>query len=163
MIANWNPYVNQELSFDGDHGLAENFMETLEFESGKDRIYLKNTYIPIEYSSSSLMLNNILPTDSGKTEYGEFVQWFNVNLRYGILPFYFPRIGYKKEWYIKTGEIGIYKFLPNSLKYDRIDGIIMATFGLRETGYLSETEGIFLATNDDEILLTNSGRFIFTN
>jgi len=163
MIAGWNPLVNQELSFDGDHGLPDGFIETLEFDSGKERLYLKNSHVPKEYPSLSLMLNNIVPTESGKTEYKEFEDWFNAGLRYGTLPFYLPRIGYRKEWNIKTGETGIYRFLPNSLRYDRIDGIIMATFGLRETGYLSETEGIFLAANNDEILLTDKGKYIFTN
>jgi len=163
MIAEWNPFVNQELSFDGDFGLSEDFIETLEFDSGKNRTYLKNSFIPVEYPSISLMLNNIVPTDSGRTEYKEFLEWFNISLRYGVLPFYFPRIGYKKEWHIKTGEIGIYEFLPDSLRYDRVDGIIMATFGIKEISYFNEIDWIFLSTNEDEILLTDKGKCIVTN
>jgi len=160
MIMEWNPYVNQELSFDGDHGLSEGFIETLEFESGKKRIYLKNSHVPVEYPSLSLMLNNIAPTGSGKTEYREFEDWFNISLRYGTLPFYLPRIGYRKEWNIKTGEIGIYEFLPSSLRYDRIDGIIMATFGIKEIGYDREIEHTFLAAENGEILLCGNGKYI---
>jgi len=160
MIVDWNPHVNQELSFDGDHGLSDGFIETLQFESGKERIYLKNSYVPTEYPSLSLMLNNIVPTDSGKTEYKEFENWYNVSTRYGLLPFYFPRIGYIKDWHIKTGEMGIYQFLPNSLRYDRIDGIIMATFGIKEIGYLSEIEEVFLTSENGKILLTGNGKHI---
>jgi len=158
MIIDWPPLVNQELSLDGEHGLSENFIETLEFDS-KEKTHLKNSYIPAEFPSLSLMLNNI----GNRTEYEEFVEWFNGSLQYGVLPFYFPRIGYRKGQYIKTGEIGIYKFLPNSLRYDRIDGIVIATFGLREAGYLEEIEYIFLTTSDDEILFTDKGRYITVN
>jgi len=160
MIVEWNPLVNQELSFDGDHGLSEGYIETLEFESGKDRIYLKNSYVPSEYPSLSLILDDIDLKESGKTEYKEFENWFNINLRYGVLSFYFPRIGYRKKWHIRTGEIGIYQFFPNSLRFDRIDGIIMATFGIKEMGYLSEIEETFLAAESGEILLTGNGKHI---
>jgi len=124
MIADWNPLVNQEISIDGEHGLSEDYLESLEFESGKERAYLKHSSVPAEYPSLSLMLNNTEPTESGKTEYREFENWFNVSLRYGTLPFYFPKI--------RKSETGIYKFLPNSLKFDRLDGIVMATFGWKE-------------------------------
>jgi len=163
MIVDWNPYVNQELSFDGDHGLSDGFIETIQFDSGKDRTYLKNSHVPAEYPSLSLMLNNIAPTGSGKTEYKEFKDWFDIALRYGILPFYLPRIEYKKEWHIKTGEMGIYRFLPNSLRYDRIDGIIMATFGIKEIGYDREIEHTFLAASNGEILLSGNGKHMVIN
>jgi len=157
MVVDWPSRVNQEISFDGDHGHTGGFIETVEFDSGNKGTRLKNSQIPAEYPSLSLILNNI---GSGKTEYDAFVEWFNDSLKYGILPFYFPRIGYIKEWYIRTGEIGIYQFLPNSLRFDRVDGIIMATFGMKEKGFLSEIEYTFLTTNDGEILLTGNGKCI---
>ena len=159
-VIDWNPLVNREFSLDGDYGLADGFVETLEFESGKKREHLKNSYIPIEYPSLSLMLNNTAPTESGKTEFQEFRQWHDVSLRYGILPFYFPRIGYKMKPYVKTGEIGIYQFTAKSLTYDRVDGIVTAAFGLRETGYIEEITYKFLTTEGGEILLANHNQYI---
>jgi len=126
LVIDWNPLVNKEISFDGEYGLPDDYIETLQFESGKVRHTLKQSKVPVEFPSLSLILNNIVPTSSGKTEYKEFENWYTVMLRYGTLPFYFPKIG------DKSGNMGIYKFLPDSLRYDRVDGIIMATFGMKE-------------------------------
>ena len=162
-VIEWNPLVNRELSLDGEYGLEGGYIETLEFESGKKRTHLKNSFVPVEYPSLSLMLNNTIPTESGKTEFEEFRRWHDVSLRYGILPFYFPRIGYRMKDYIKTPETGIYTFIPESLAYDRLDGIVVAGFGLKETGMIPETEYVFLAANNDEILFTDKGRAIVAN
>ena len=158
-MINWNPLVNQELSLDGDYGHEDGYVETLEFDSGKKRTYLKNSFVPTEYPSLSLLLNNTIPTASGKTEFEEFRQWHDISLRYGILPFYLPRIGYRQKTFTR-GEIGIYQFLPESLKYDRIEGIVIAVFGLRETGYLEEIPYKYLTAQDGKILFTNQNQYI---
>jgi uncharacterized protein Veg len=163
-VIDWNPLVNNKFSLDGDYSLEEGNIETLEFESGKKRTYSKNSYVPTVYPSIGLVLNNIPnntnPMKREKTEYQEFMGWFNVGLRYGILPFYAPRIGFKKTILTKTGEIGIYTFIPNSLKYDKLDGIVYATFGLKEEGFLPEVEYRLLGTEKGKILLADKRTFI---
>jgi len=160
IVIDWNSLVNYELSLDGDYGYADGFIETLEFESGKTREYLKNSFIPMEYPSLSLLLDNTIPTESGKTEFEEFRRWYEVSLQYGIFSFYLPRLGYKTKPFIIKGEVGIYQFIPNSLTYDRIDGKVNVAFGLREIAYLEEATHKYLATEEGKILLTNQGQLI---
>jgi hypothetical protein len=159
MIIDWNPNVNSKFSLEGNHGLSEGYINTLQFDSGKKRIYSKNSFVPRKYPSIHLWLNN-RNNDNLITEFEEFRKWFNVNLRYGILPFYAPRIGFKPDFRTKVGEIGIYEFLPNSLSYKYIDGFVCASFGLEEINYIPEIQYVFLATDKGEILLTNRGEFI---
>jgi hypothetical protein len=162
MIINWNPLVNSRFSLDGDYGLQGGYTRTLEFESGKKRNFLKNSFVPVEFPSIRLALNNIIPTESGKTEYQEFINWYNNDLRYGILSFQINRLGWKRKWYTKTDEIGIYNFIPESLKFDTLDGIVIASFGLEETGIIPEVEYVLLITHKDEFIHTNNGKFIGT-
>jgi hypothetical protein len=114
----------------------------------------------MEYSSLKLALDNKTPKENEKTEFEEFENWFNVSLRYGVLPFTITKLGYKKKWNTKTEVAGIYQFTAGSLKYDKVQGIVLASFGLEEVSTLPEVEHTFLATNDGQILLTNSGRLI---
>jgi hypothetical protein len=118
----WNPLVNTNFSLEGDYGLQEGFLEELQF--GAEKTLLKNSHIPTEYPSLNLVLDNknILGALGGKTEFEEFENWFNNTLRYGTLPFY-ATLGRAK---------GIYKFIPNSVKYDRIQGMVLVSFGLEE-------------------------------
>jgi hypothetical protein len=160
MIKNWNPLINSRFSLDGDYGLQGGYVRSLEFESGKKRYYLNNSFVPNEFPSVSLSLNNIIPTESGKTEYWEFVNWYNNDLRYGVLPFQITRIGWKRKWYTKTDEVGIYNFLPETLKFDSLDGISVASFGLEEIGVIPEVEYLFLATNNKIPIVTEEGKFI---
>jgi len=161
-VINWNMLVNSKLSLEGELKHEEGNVQTLKFDSGKERTWLKNSYVPKVYPSLSLLLDNETIKENGKTEYEEFVKWYEVSLRYGILPFFLPRIGYKPKITTKSGEIGIYKFIPESLNFDRLDGIIEASFGLKELGYLAEQEYIFLMTNNGELIQTNDGSFIVT-
>jgi hypothetical protein len=160
-IKDWNPLVNNNLCLDGGFHLEENFTAELEFESGKKSAYLKNSYIPMAYPSVGLILDNAVPKESGLTEYQEFMKWFNDDLRYGILPFYAPRIGFKGTYLTRTGETGIYKFTSSPV-YDRAEGVSYASFGLRETGYLPETRYRLLAAENGEILLADRNTYIVT-
>ena len=151
----WNPLVNTRFYLEGDHGLSSN-VARLKFSSGKPRTYLKNKFAFREYPSLQLALDNKVLTSSGYTEYEEFQNWFKKTIGYGSVPFQIQRIGYKpKVWYIKQGEIGIYQFIPESLSYDKLDGIVLASFGLEEIGYLPEVEYVFLAINEDQILFAD--------
>ena len=124
-MINWNPLVNQKFSLDGEYGLSEDFTETIEFESGKKREHLKNTFIPYEFTSISLTLddNKIVTTGVNNTEFKQFVFWHDITLRYGTLPFTVKKLN-------GTGN-AVYKFTGKP-KYDRAKGIIIASFGLRE-------------------------------
>ena len=146
-MINWNPLVNSKFSIDGEHGLQEGYVNELKFESGKSRTWLTNTHVPAVYPSLSLALDNTKPTESGKTEYEEFMNWFNVSLRYGVLPFYVERLKNKNE-------TGVYKFIPGSLHYDRFDGIIIASFGLEEQRYLRKQ--YFLVAHNGDFITANN-------
>jgi len=159
LVISWNPLVNHDFNLEGDYGLENGYTETIKFESGKDRILLKNSYVPLVYQLS-LLLDNEELVNSKNTELKEFMYWFNVTMRYGTMPFAIPRIGYKRNVFTKTGEIGIYRFTPDSLTYDTIDGLVGAQFEIKELGYLEEVNYKFLMTETNEVLLTENGKFI---
>jgi hypothetical protein len=159
-IKDWNPLVNENLCLDGGFHLEEGYIVEQVFESGKKSTHLKNSYIPMVYPSVGLILDNTIPKKSGYTEYQEFMKWFNDELEYGIMPFYAPRIGFKNTYLTRIGEIGIYNFIPNSLKNDRIEGVSYTSFGLREMGYLPEVKYRLLAAESGEILLANRNTYI---
>jgi len=160
MIANWNRLVNKRLSLEGEFGNDEGFFETLTFESGNERTYIKNSHVPKVYPAMGIVLNDTIIKKSGKTEFQEFESWYNETLRYGTISFYFPRIGFKPKFDTLTGEIGIYKFLPTELKYEG-KGIKFATFGIKETSFIEERKRKLLLTENEIYLLTeNGGRFL---
>ena len=159
IVLNWPENVNQRFNLEGDWGLENGYIEEIQFESGKKRILLKNSYIPVKYPLS-LFLDNEIPVKNNSTEFNEFKKWFNISLRYGTMPFTIPRIGYKRNIFTKTGQIGVYRFIPQSLTFDTIDGIIQAGFELEEMGYLEEVNYRFLMTQSNKILLTSNGKFI---
>jgi hypothetical protein len=159
-VINWPKNVNTEFHLEGDHGYAGDYIKTLQFASGKKRMWLSNSHVPGVYPALSLLLGNVKINDNGLTEFEEFKKWFEVNLRYGTLPFYAPRIGFKPGPTTKTGEIGIYEFTPGSLNYEDTDGIVPVTFGMEEISFLSETRYAFLMTDDGKILLTDRGQYI---
>ena len=155
MVIDWNPNVNKKLSLEGDHSLADGYVNTIEFSSGKKRTYLSNSFVPHEYPSLNIMLNNTIINSNGLTEYEEFKRWYEINLRYGVFPFYFPRLDFKFKVLIKIGEIGIYKFL-NKPEYDNINGEILATFGLEELSYTKSVEHIILITKNNKSFMTKN-------
>jgi hypothetical protein len=106
----------------------DDYVQSLRFDSGKERLYLKNNFVPKIYALS-LELNDraIVTTGKYNTEYKQFVYWYEFGLRYGVLPFYLPRIQF-------PGETGIYQFVPGSLQYPATGAIITAGFSLKETG-----------------------------
>jgi hypothetical protein len=160
-VINWNPLVNTKFGLEGEYSLKDGYVQELKFDSGKERIWLKNSFIPRVFPSIQLVLNNKVTVSSGKTEFEEFTNWFNNSLRYGILPFQITRLGYKRRnEYIKTDEIGIYKFTPNSVKYDSLDGYVFADFGLEEINVIPEVEYVFLGANDGQILFADSNTAI---
>lgn len=160
MAIKWNPLVNTKFSLDGDYSLQTGYIRTLQFESGKRREFLNNSFVPRVFPSISLTLNNKVPTISGKTEYEEFVDWFNNGLRYGTLSFQVKKLGWKRKFDTFSDEFGIYKFISDSLKYPKLDGLITVSFGLEETGVIPEVKFKILATNTGQILLTNNNKTI---
>jgi uncharacterized protein Veg len=157
MIADWNMLVNKRLSLEGEFGNDEGYFETLTFESGNERTFVKNSYVPKVYPAMGIILNDTIIKESGKTEYQEFESWYNETLRYGIISFYFPRIGFIRKPDTLRGEIGIYKFLPTEMKYEG-KGIKFATFGIKETGFIAERKRKLLLTENEIYLLTENGR-----
>jgi hypothetical protein len=127
-IINWNPYVNQVLSIEGDTAYEENYVQSLKFDSGKERLYLKNNFVPKIFSLSIELDNRaIITTGKHNTEFKQFIYWYEFGLRYGTLPFYFPRIRF-------PGEIGIYQFVPGSLQHPEAGAVVTASFSLKEIG-----------------------------
>ena len=147
-VIDWNPLVNKKLLLDGDYGYAEDYVTTIDFNSGKKRTYLKNSFVPKVYPTLRLALDNKTQINSGinnDTEFSQFKRWFEEDLSYGVLPFYFPLIG-------KPDEIGVYKFIPDSLFYDRTDGIILFHFGLEEI----IGRPIYISTEHDGFIITET-------
>jgi len=159
MIVNWNPLVNTKFSLEGDFSLQDGYIEELQFDNGKKRTWLRNSYVPRVLPSLNLLLDNKTELENGKTEFEEFEEWFNRSLRYGSFTFQTARLGFRKKWHIKIPEMGIYKFLGVP-EYDRLDGLILATFGLEEEAVIPAIQHVFLATNDRALIRTNTGNFI---
>jgi hypothetical protein len=162
-MISWNPLVNKKFSLDGEITYKDGFIQIITFESGKERHLLKNTFIPRIFPSLSLVLNNKQILKNGKTEYEEFIDWYERSVRYGTLSFVSDKINVKnkpKPWYIKNLEKGIYKFTSELIKPDKITGLVAVSFGLEEIGVIPEQEHVFLKADDGKILLTDEGRFI---
>jgi hypothetical protein len=153
----WNEYVNKKISLDGDYSQETGFVQEIRFDNGKSRTWQKNSYIPIVYSELSLILNNkeIITDEIENTEFKQFKWWYEVVLRNGILPFYFPVIG-------KPEEVGVYQFLPQSLKFDDTDGLITASFGFKEIaqmdGEIQSNLWVTLHDHDSSDELPSSGK-----
>ena len=158
MIFNWNPQVNTKFSLEGDVILQEDFIQVLQFASGKKRTWLRNSFVPRVFPSLNLMLNNKRAFDE-KTEFEEFDEWFSKTLRYGVFPFVTEKLGYKTGPYIKTPAMGVYKFLGPP-EYDRLDGHVLATFGLEEESVIPEVRFAYLTAQTGDILLTGNGNMI---
>jgi len=159
IIADWADGVRSNISLDGVYKHKEGFTKSLQFVSGKERTWLTNTYVPIEYPSLSILLDNTL-SDTEETELDKFISWYETTLRYGSLPFYLPRLGYKKKRIDKVGQIGVYKFIQDSLDYDRVKGLVLVKFGLIEEFYISAEEFVFLTTKNGEFLITENGEYL---
>jgi hypothetical protein len=158
MIIPWNPLVNHKFNLEGDYGPSDGYTETLQFASGKKRITLKNSHVPRSYPSLNLLLDHTDLNENRRTEYEEFVRWYCDDLRYGTLPFYAPRIDFRPTFRTRTGERGIYQFIPESLSYEDMGGLRTVNFGLEEKGFLPETKYRFLAARTPsgvKILLAN--------
>jgi hypothetical protein len=150
----WNPLVNTNFSLEGDYGLQDGFVHELQLGGGEKKTLLTNSYVPMEYPSLNLMLDNKILLENERTEFEEFVYWFNITLRYGSLPFSVTKLGNTKE----PNETGVYKFIPNSVKYDKIMDTVLVAFGLKEIDVIPEAEYTFLGTNNGQILLTNNSQ-----
>ena len=160
IIMVWPENVNTNISLDGEFNNEEGYIETLRFDSGKERTWLRNSFVPRVLPALSLTLDNRTLLENEKTEFEEFMYWHNVNLRYGVMPFSFPRFGYIYKPLIEIGEKGVYQFVPESLNFDRFDGVVLVNFGLKEISVISEIEYVYLSTENDEILQTESGSYI---
>jgi len=124
-VTDWSEHVNTDFGFEGEYGYEPESVDVLRFESGKERRTLKNSWVPMEFPAISLLLDNRDIVAHGRTEFGLFLRWYEVTLRYGTLPFRIPRLGRK-------GETAVYEFTVDSLRYDEFKSPVAATFGLRE-------------------------------
>jgi len=159
MTINWSPLVNTKFSLEDGVSLQDGFVEELTFASGKKRTWLRNSYIPRVFPSLNLLLNNRTPLGNGKTEFEEFEDWFNRSLRYGTFAFRTVKLGFREKSNTKTPAMGIYKFLGVP-ECDRLDGLVLATFGLKEESVIPEVRFKFLTAQNGKILLTGSGKRI---
>jgi hypothetical protein len=159
MTVNWSPLVNTRFSLEGGVSLQDGFVEELTFASGKKRTWLRNSYVPRVFPSLNLLLDNRIKLENGKTEFEEFEDWYNRSLRYGSFTFQTVKLGWKEKPFIKTPAMGIYKFLEVP-EYDRLDGLVLAAFGLREEAFTPEVFYSYLTAQTGEILLTGNGNMI---
>ena len=155
-IMEWDELVNKRISLDGEYTQEDGFINEIRFDSGKTRTWSKNTYVPNVYPELHLLLNKIYAVDEkGNTEWARFDFWYKSVLRNGILPFYFPKLENSKD-------TAVYQFIPNSLSYDRPDGIVKASFGLREVaqmdGQVPSSQWVTLEDQDASDELPSSGK-----
>lgn len=161
MVMNYPEGVNRNISLDGEYKDEDGFVKTLKFGSGKERTWLANSYVPKTYPSLSLLLdNNYSEFDTEETELDKFVNWFQKDLRYGSLPFYFPRIGFKRRWTTAVDEMGVYKFIPDTLNYDRVKGMVLVNFGLKEEKVISEVKMRFWGNNLGQVVINEDKKLI---
>lgn len=82
-VISWSSAVNTKAyGMETDGG--DNF-ETVSFESGKQRLYLKNN------TAKKIFTFSLAMDDTGaSSEYKTFVEWWENTLLSGTLPFYFP-------------------------------------------------------------------------
>jgi uncharacterized repeat protein (TIGR02543 family) len=88
---------------------------------------LRNSWIPREIPSVSLVLDNSETVAAGRTEFDLFISWFERTLRYGTIPFRIPRLGMSQG-----RDVGIYAFVPDSVRYDEFKSPVKITFSLKE-------------------------------
>jgi len=154
-IMEWVDDVNQKFSLDGDVSLKDGFILELQFDSGKRRTWLRNSFVPTVFPELSIMLDNKIKDKNNKTEADRFKEWYAKTLRYGSLPFQITKIGFQRRDETKVDELGIYTFTEKPT-YDSWGHMIVAKFGLEETAIIPEIEHIYLITNKGEILFTNN-------
>jgi len=82
MAVSWSTMVNTK-AYGMDTGGGEN-VESIEFESGKARTYLKNS-VPKKVFSFVIRMNDVGAT----SEYKYFLAWWDNTLLSGALSFYF--------------------------------------------------------------------------
>jgi len=126
-IVDWDERVNTDFGFEGDYGYVPESVETLRFESGKERRTPRNSWVPMEFPLLSLMLDNSAPCSGGRTEFELFKLWYEKELSNGAYPFRMPTLG-------KKDRSSVYRFVLDSLRYDGFKSPVEVTFGLVEAG-----------------------------
>jgi len=125
-VPDWEERVNTNFGFDGEYGYEPENIDTTRFESGKERRTPKNSWVPKEYPSLSLMLDNPESPDGSHTEFAMFKWWYEEVLLHGALPFRMRTLGGRGT--------SLYKFVVDSLRFDGFRNSVKATFGLVEMG-----------------------------
>ena len=84
MAVDWSEYVNT--SFYGQEGRYKENTEKIEFKSGREIEYLKNS-VPRKTHAVNLRLNDTGTTKiHGKTEFQHFLAWYENKTKSGTVP-----------------------------------------------------------------------------
>ena len=84
MAINWNMHVNA--NFYGQDGSYKDNTEKVEFKSGREIEYLKNS-LPRKTHSVNLSLNDTgTEKINGKTEFQHFLSWYENTAKSGTIP-----------------------------------------------------------------------------
>lgn len=86
MAQNWSTYVNT--NFYGQDGGYKDNTEKVEFKSGREILYLKNSVPKKEHSLNLRCGDTGTAKTEGKTEFEHFLYWFENTVKSGTVPFY---------------------------------------------------------------------------
>lgn len=90
MAQNWNSNVNT--NFYGADGSYKDNTEKVEFKSGREISYLKNSLPKKECSVNVRCKDKGTPKINGKTEFEWFLWWYENTIKSGTIPFYLTDI-----------------------------------------------------------------------
>lgn len=90
MAQNWSTYVNTD--FYGQDGGYKDNTEKVEFKSGREILYLKNSVPKKTHSLNLRCKDKGTPKVAGKTEFEHFLYWFENTVKSGTVPFYLTDI-----------------------------------------------------------------------
>lgn len=90
MAANWSAYVNAD--FYGQDGNYKDNVEKVEFKSGREIEYLKNSRPKKTHALMLKCKDKGTAKIDGKTEFEWFLDWFENTAKSGTVPFYMTDI-----------------------------------------------------------------------
>ena len=90
MAEQWSAYVNTD--FYGQDGGYKDNTETVEFKSGREIKYLKNSVPKKEHALILRCKDTGTEKTGGRTEFGHFLDWYENTVKSGTIPFHLTDI-----------------------------------------------------------------------
>lgn len=84
MAVNWSVYVNTD--FYGQDGSYKDNTEKVEFKSGREISYLRNSVPKKTHALNLTLKDKGMPKIAGKTEFEHFLYWYENTAKSGTIP-----------------------------------------------------------------------------